>query len=91
MARLIVQQSKDFASAHQVIGFIVLVGLLAQLGLGLVHHTMYIRTKQPTMMGRIHFFFGPFIILLGWINIGVGFDFAGSSDVMSIQTVTDIH
>lgn len=31
------------------------------------------------MFGRVHFFLGPFIMVLGIINAGVGFDFAGNS------------
>ncbi len=31
------------------------------------------------MFGRIHFFLGPFIMFLGLVNAGVGFDFAGNS------------
>ena len=72
-------QSKHFNSAHQIIGLIILLGLLVQLGLGLLHHTIYVRTSKPTPFGRIHFFLGPFIMLLGLINAGVGFDFAGNS------------
>jgi hypothetical protein len=70
-------QSKHYDSAHQVIGLIILAGLFVQLGLGLVHHSVYVRTNKPTPMGRIHFFLGPFVIILGLINGGVGFNFAG--------------
>ena len=76
---LISSQSKDFNSAHQIIGLIILAGLLMQLGLGLVHHTMYVRSNSPTPFGRVHSFLGPFIMVLGLINAGVGFDFAGKS------------
>lgn len=74
---LTVSQSKNFDSAHQVIGLIIVAALVIQLGLGLVHHSMYARSKKPTPFGRIHFFLGPFIILLGIINGGVGINFAG--------------
>jgi len=58
-----------------------LAGLLIQLGLGLLHHAIFVRTKQPTIIGRIHFFLGPSIMLLGLINIGVGFNFAGKTSL----------
>ena len=76
---LISLQSKDFNSAHQILGLIILLGLLIQIGLGLIHHTMYARTQKPTPFGRVHFFLGPFIMLLGLINAGVGFHFSGNS------------
>ncbi|KAK5171462.1 uncharacterized protein LTR77_004607 [Saxophila tyrrhenica] len=69
-------KSKNYSSGHQVLGLIVLAGLFIQLGLGLVHHSIYVRTKKPTPIGRIHFFLGPSIMLLGLINGGVGFNFA---------------
>ena len=70
-------QSKDFASAHQGIGLLIVAALLIQLSLGIIHHTVYVKTKTPTMFGKVHFFLGPGIMILGLINAGLGFNFAG--------------
>ena len=43
-----------------------------------MHHAMYVKTKKPTPMGRVHMFLGPAVVILGIINGGVGFNFAGN-------------
>ncbi|KAK3668954.1 hypothetical protein LTR17_009177 [Elasticomyces elasticus] len=70
-------RSKNFASAHQIIGILLLLALFAQLGLGIVHHRLYKKTQQPTKMGKIHLYMGPAILILGIINAPIGFVFAG--------------
>ena len=72
-------QSKHFASAHQLIGLLILISLLVQLGLGLLHHRTWKQTKSPTKFSKIHKYLGPAIVLLGLINGGIGFSFAGNS------------
>jgi cytochrome b len=72
-------QSKSFLSAHQIIGLLIFVALLIQLGLGLLHHRTYKQTKSPTTFSKIHRYLGPAVFLLGVINGGLGFNFAGNS------------
>ena len=74
-------QSKSFASAHQLLGLLILIFMLLQLGLGLLHHrTQKIQPqKSPTKYSKIHKYLGPAIFLLGLINGGLGFTFAGNS------------
>ena len=72
-------QSKSFVSAHQLIGLIIFIALLIQLGLGLLHHRTWKQTKSPTIFSKIHRYLGPTIFLLGVINGGVGFNFAENS------------
>ncbi|KAM0706509.1 hypothetical protein Q7P35_005836 [Cladosporium inversicolor] len=72
-------KSKSFASAHQLIGLLILIAMLLQLGLGLLHHRTRKQTKSPTKFSKIHKFLGPAIFLLGLINGGLGFSFAGNS------------
>ena len=71
-----VQQSRNFNSAHQVLGLIIFATVFIQLGLGIVHHLIYRRTKQPTINSKIHLFMGPLLILLAIINGGLGFNLA---------------
>jgi len=71
-------RSKHFASAHQIIGILLLLALLSQLGLGIVHHRIFKRTNQPTKLGKVHRFLGPTIIFFGIINAPIGFVFAGN-------------
>ncbi|KAF2171375.1 iron reductase domain protein [Zasmidium cellare ATCC 36951] len=69
-------KSKNFNSAHQVIGLIIFAALFLQIGLGLSHHLIFMRSGVPTIMGKIHRFFGISIIILALINGGLGFNFA---------------
>lgn len=59
-----------------------------QLGLGLVHHSVYARSKKPTPFGRIHFLLGPFIIILGLINGGIGVGFASKFGLQAFTWFT---
>lgn len=70
-------KSKNFNSAHQAIGIILLLALFSQLTLGILHHRIYKREQRKTTMGKIHRYLGPAIILFGLINGAVGFAFAG--------------
>ncbi|KAK3075969.1 hypothetical protein LTR53_000273 [Teratosphaeriaceae sp. CCFEE 6253] len=71
-------RSKHFASAHQILGILLLLALLSQLGLGIVHHRLFKQTQHPTMMGKIHRYLGPTVILFGIINAPLGFVLAGN-------------
>ena len=53
--------------------------MLIQLGLGLLHHRTWKQTKSPTTYSKIHKFLGPAVFLVGLINGGLGFSFAGNS------------
>ena len=61
--------------------------MLIQLGLGLLHHRTWkqkqIKSPSPTKYSKIHKFLGPAILLLGLINGGLGFSFAGNSSYHS--------
>ncbi|KAK4552905.1 hypothetical protein LTR86_010037 [Recurvomyces mirabilis] len=71
-------RSKNFASAHQIIGILLFLALVSQLGLGIIHHRIYKKQQRPTIMGKIHKYLGPGIILFGVINAPLGFVFAGN-------------
>ena len=73
------QQGKNFSSAHQVIGLLIFAGVLIQLGLGLTHHLIFKRTKQPTAFRKAHLFLGPSILVLAVINGGLGINLARES------------
>lgn len=61
-------QSKNFSSAHQVIGIFIFIFVLGQFALGFFHHRMYQKTQKPSKMAPIHVWLGRFIIVLGVIN-----------------------
>ncbi|KAI6915140.1 hypothetical protein KC318_g171 [Hortaea werneckii] len=69
-------RSRDFNSGHQTLGLVIFATVFIQLGLGLVHHLIYRRTKQPTVISKIHLFLGPLLILLALIDGGLGFNLA---------------
>ncbi|KAK5108156.1 hypothetical protein LTR62_008752 [Meristemomyces frigidus] len=71
-------RSKNFASAHQIIGILLILAMFSQLGLGIVHHRLFKKSQQPTIMGKIHRYLGPATILFGIINAPIGFVFAGN-------------
>ncbi|KAI9717921.1 MAG: hypothetical protein M1812_004448 [Candelaria pacifica] len=71
-------QSKSFNSPHQIIGFIVLLSCLVQVALGILHHRIFKKTQKKTPVGMIHRWTGQIIILLGIVNVTIGFVFAGS-------------
>lgn len=71
-------RSRNFASAHQVIGILLLLALISQLGLGILHHRIFKKTQAPTVLGKIHLYLGPGIMLFGIINAPIGFVFAGN-------------
>lgn len=77
-------RSRNFGSGHQILGLLVFAALFVQAGLGLVQHRIFRRTKQETVMGIVHRFFGPTIIVLALVNGGLGLDFAGEIIVMGV-------
>jgi hypothetical protein len=86
-------QSKHFSSIHQLIGLLLIIILLLQLALGLLHHRTH--KKQPksaslptsTKYLKIHKYLGPTIFLLGLINGGLGFNFAGNPSYNARYTI----
>ncbi|RYP71117.1 hypothetical protein DL771_005051 [Monosporascus sp. 5C6A] len=71
-------RSKNFNTAHQVIGILVLVFVVIQFALGFMHHRVYKKTQQATKMAPIHVWLGRLAIILGVANGFTGFTLAGS-------------
>jgi hypothetical protein len=72
-------RSRHLGTGHQALGLLVFAALFVQVGLGVVQHGVYRRTKRETMLGVVHRFLGPAIIILGLVNGGLGLDLAGRS------------
>jgi hypothetical protein len=72
-------RSRHFGTGHQALGLLVFAALLVQAGLGVIQHRVFRRTKQETIFGIVHRFFGPTIIVLALINGGLGLDLAGKT------------
>ncbi|KAK3726126.1 hypothetical protein LTR37_000274 [Vermiconidia calcicola] len=72
-------RSKNYNSAHQVIGILLLVAFLSQLVLGVLNHRVFKREQKKTIMGKIHSYLGPLIIVFGLANGILGFTFADAS------------
>ena len=66
-------------SAHQAIGFVVVIGVIAQWTLGMVHHRLYKKNGLPTPMIKIHRIAGPAVIGIGLVNGALGLNFAGKN------------
>lgn len=65
---LTLTQSRGFKSYHQILGYIIVAFILAQLGLGVKHHLEHQKTQAPTLFGRIHMWTGRVILLLAVLN-----------------------
>ncbi|KAK5010594.1 hypothetical protein LTR28_008854 [Elasticomyces elasticus] len=72
-------RSKNYNSAHQILGIILVVAVIIQLSLGFFHHRYYKKHARPTLMGRIHRYLGPAVLFFGIVNGGTGLDFAGNA------------
>ncbi|KAG5937912.1 hypothetical protein E4U53_008112 [Claviceps sorghi] len=69
-------RSRAFTSSHQILGFIIVAFILAQLGLGVKHHFEYSKTRTTTLFGRIHVWIGRVILFLALVNSFTGFALA---------------
>ncbi|KAJ9129783.1 Integral membrane protein, partial [Pleurostoma richardsiae] len=72
-------RSKNFSSAHQVVGLIVTVSIVVQFLLGFFHHRIYKNTEQPTKLAPIHVWLGRVTVVLGIFNCFLGFPLAVES------------
>ncbi|KAI7786825.1 integral membrane protein [Diaporthe eres] len=69
-------RTKNFNTAHQVIGIIVFIFILAQFTLGFMHHRVFKKTQQTTKFAPIHIWLGRAAIILGIVNAFLGFPLA---------------
>jgi hypothetical protein len=58
-------QSKGFNTAHQLIGLIVTLLMVVQLGLGYAHHRIYKQTLKTTKIAPVHVWLGRILIIVG--------------------------
>ncbi|ORX97388.1 hypothetical protein BCR34DRAFT_166591 [Clohesyomyces aquaticus] len=72
--------SKNVSSAHQILGLFIVLFTLAQFTLGFLHHRLYKKYQRPTLMGKIHLYAGPFILIVGAVNGFLGFNFSDASN-----------
>jgi hypothetical protein len=72
---LIAAQTKPFKSAHQILGVIVVFGLLAQWTLGMLHHRQFMRTQRPLKWALMPHKYGLGAVLwsLALVNASLGF------------------
>ncbi|KAH9885162.1 hypothetical protein F4778DRAFT_761342 [Xylariomycetidae sp. FL2044] len=69
-------RTKKVNTAHQVIGILVFIFVLAQFTLGFLHHRAFKKTQQPTKLAPIHVWLGRVLVLMGVINGFLGFPLA---------------
>lgn len=76
----IYNRSKNFNSAHQIIGLLVVIALISQWVGGFLHHRYYVKNRRPWMNGvpiKGHkMVLGPIILLGGLVDAGIGFNLA---------------
>jgi len=82
-------RSNTFSSSHQILGIVILIGMIAQLVLGYMHHRIYKKTQATTKLAPVHVWLGRLIIPIGVANAFVGFPFALSPhDDIIIAVIT---
>lgn len=63
-------KSKNYNSAHQILGLICVIAVFLQWGLGFCHHRQYKRNQMPTRYGSVHVYLGRLILVLA-IVVGI--------------------
>lgn len=71
-------RTKNFTSGHQILGILILLAMISQWVLGFMHHRIFKREQRKTMMGKIHLYLGPAVIVFGLLNGAVGIALAGT-------------
>ncbi|KAJ5772664.1 hypothetical protein N7520_003193 [Penicillium odoratum] len=75
------QQIHNLVHYHIIIGIVVIAGLvLFQPAMGLLQHRFFRKTGGKGPFAYIHRWFGRIMIVLGVINVGLGFQFTGVGD-----------
>ena len=82
--------TKSFNSAHQIIGILVIVALIVQVGLGWYHHRVYKLTQKKTLYGSIHRYFGQIVIVLAIANGSIGLELTNNGKYIVAYVVPAI-
>lgn len=77
-------KSQSYGSAHQILGILILLAIVAQWGVGFWHHYMYKKTHSPTKLGPIHRYFGYVIFFGAILNGGIGLTWSYASNAVVI-------
>jgi hypothetical protein len=77
-------KSKGFGSGHQIIGYIICAGILAQWFLGFWHHRMYKKEQSPTEYGFIHRNLGHLVFIFAIVNGGIGLSWSQAASPVII-------
>lgn len=72
-------KSKDYNSAHQVLGLICVIATFIQWALGFWHHMQYKRSMKPTKYGPVHRYLGRVIIFVAVVTGGIGLTWSYAS------------
>ncbi|KAH0538585.1 hypothetical protein FGG08_004835 [Glutinoglossum americanum] len=70
-------KSRYWNTPHQIIGLLVMIAIVVQIVMGFMHHRQ--RSEERTPKVRAHSWIGQGVLLVGIINGGIGFNFAGAS------------
>jgi hypothetical protein len=75
------RQIQDLVHYHVIIGIVVVASLaLFQPAMGLLQHRFFRKTGGKGPFAYMHRWFGRIMIVLGVINVGLGFQFTGVGD-----------
>ncbi|RHZ48871.1 hypothetical protein CDV55_102007 [Aspergillus turcosus] len=72
-------KSQSFNSAHQIIGLLVAIAMIAQWGMGFWHHRLYKLRRAPTNYGVVHRYFGHIVMFFAIVNGGIGLKWSSAS------------
>ncbi|KAI9934668.1 hypothetical protein MW887_000285 [Aspergillus wentii] len=68
---------QELGGYHGILGYVAIIGVsVFQPILGIIQHLRYRKTKEKTLYGLVHRWFGRFCCILGIVNGGIGFHYA---------------
>ena len=65
-------QSRSISIAHQYLGILIVVAVVAQMVLGWRHHVAFLQIKAPTWMTKVHLWLGRVVLPVGMLNVFFG-------------------
>lgn len=85
-------RSSSYNSAHQILGIICVIAVLAQWFLGFWHHYQYKKHRMPTKFGAIHLHMGRIILIFAIVvgAIGLSWSFVKTSIIIAYVVIAGV-
>ena len=83
-------RSRNFNSAHQIIGLLVCLALCVQFGVGLFGHIRFKRGAAIPALNKIHLVLGPLAMFFGLVAGGLGINLALNNPFLQYYIIVTI-